>query len=106
MPEPDFWIAKGDTQPVLRVRLIEGTEPKNLTGKDVTFTMEDKAGVKVIDGKTAHKEDPTTGIVYYAWADGETEKPGRYFGVFRVVQDDETFPNYGKIIIEVYEKRV
>lgn len=103
MPQPDFWIRKDDTQPRLEAQLIEGTSIKQLGGKTVQFTMEDQAGNLIIDGAAAIIVSAGSGICAYEWQPGDSATPGRYFGRFYVVEDDETFPNYTDIIIQIYE---
>lgn len=103
MPQPDFWIRKGDTQPPLEVQLIEGTTPKNVVGKTVQFDMRDKDGNLVVSGGSTYLIDASQGICRYEWQNGETDTKGRFFGVFRVVEEDESFPNYREIIISVHD---
>lgn len=103
MPQSDFWIREGDTEPALEVQLIEGTSAKNLSGLTVQFNMEDKDGTLVISNGSVDLVDPIQGICRYVWQDGDTDTKGRYFGVFYVVEDDESFPNYREVIISIHD---
>lgn len=99
-----FYIKQNDRRPNLQATLKDGDgDVVSLTGATVVFSMA-AAGVVKVDNAAATLSDASGGVVYYAWAAGDTDTPGVYDGEFEVTFSDgtvETFPNSGhlKIII-------
>lgn len=93
----------GATLPSLRVRLLDGQDPVNLTGATVTFTMIDKNGVEKISAAAAVLENATGGIVRYDWVAGNTNEEKVFFGQFKVVigADNYLIPNNADQVLRI-----
>lgn len=80
-------IGRNDTWPPLRAQVTDDRGyPLDITGVvSVTFTMR-KSGAsvdKVLDAAGV-VEDAETGIIYYAWAVGDTDESGVFNAQFEV----------------------
>jgi hypothetical protein len=86
----DFEIKSGGTAPPLRVSLLDGTGPLNLSGATVTMSMRRADGGPLVltDAAVQIVGDPTLGVVEYQWQPGDTATDGKY-----IVQWDVTFSN-------------
>lgn len=107
--EADFYIKQDDTAEPLRAQLLDSAgDPKDLTGDDVKFMMEEVGGdTKKVDA-SATADNASTGEVSYSWSASDTDTAGYYNGVFRVDYGstgtfDETFPNSQYIVVRVDE---
>jgi len=95
---------KGDTIP-LQYAIEEwnidtqGVEPYDLTNKTVTFSMRRyDDDIWMIADQPCSIVNVANGLVEYAWATGETDVPGMYRAVFKVINEDgkvSSFPEYG-----------
>lgn len=104
--EPDFFLKKGDTEPAFERTLedVDGTEV-NLSGASVVFLMRKRGETAtVVDAAADIDADPSSGLVSYAWAAGDTDTPGDYDAEFEVTFDGggvQTFPNAGYLHIRI-----
>ena len=94
---------KGDTIP-LQYSVEEwnidtqGTEPYDLAGKTVTFSMiRDGSPTWDIVNQPCSVVSAAEGLVEYAWATGETDVGGMHRVLFKVINEEgkvSTFPEY------------
>jgi hypothetical protein len=87
----DLW--QGDLEPAIALTLTGITDLTQATS--VSFHMVQVDGTKRVTG-TALVSDPTTTDVAYVWQPGDTDTPGVYRAVFKVIYptaSPETFPS-------------
>lgn len=77
-----FFISKDARLPDIQVQLLDGTDPVNLTGATVTFSMQDLSGVVKVNATAAILVTPLSGIVGYAWLAADTDTVGVFKGQF------------------------
>jgi hypothetical protein len=98
----------GDTQPELRLKLLEDGAPFNLSGYSVDIATRFANDDTVNVDSSATIEDETRGIVTYDWSSGETDEAGVY--ELEVVANDGTdeitFPNRGTATLYIEERLV
>ena len=115
----EFFIRQGATDPILKMRLIDdGKNDKSsfnylLENSDITFEMVDhKTGEPEILNGTClittrnKKYNQTTDEYYitYRFADGQTNKPGKYEGKISVQFLDANSTPTNKLIVPIREK--
>jgi hypothetical protein len=115
----EFFIKQGATDPILKMRLIDdGKNDKSsfndlLENSDITFEMVDhKTGEPEILNGTClittrnKKYNQTTDEYYitYRFADGQTNKPGKYEGKISVQFLDANSTPTNKLIVPIREK--
>jgi hypothetical protein len=115
----EFFIRQGATDPILKMRLIDdGKNDKSsfndlLENSDITFEMVDhKTGEPEILNGTClittrnKKYNQTTDEYYitYRFADGQTNKPGKYEGKISVQFLDANSSPTNKLIVPIREK--
>lgn len=94
----------GATLPVLRVRVLDGNDPVDLTGATATFTMRDRDGVaKILNAAAIVEGDGTSGIVRYVWTSADTNLARIYFGQFTITLsgDDRIVPNDADQVLRI-----
>jgi hypothetical protein len=115
----EFFIRQGATEPILKMRLIDdGKNDKSsfndlLENSDITFEMVDhKTGEPEILNGTAllttrtKKYNQTTDEYYitYRFANGQTNKPGKYEGKISIQFLDVNSNPTTKLILPIREK--
>ena len=102
-----YTIKAGDLLPAIEIYLVdcEGN-PIDLTGfPDLRIVVAPCiGGRRIVDMKPVVKDPEIPNKVTYAWAEGETDKPGKYLCEVRLTQADSkemTLPGagYGEIVI-------
>lgn len=110
MPLLDFVIKRNDRRPALAKTLTDSAgNPVDLTGSSVKLIITAIATgtVKVNTAASIVNPPGTDGKVSYAWAAGNTDTPGDYWGEFEVTFGDgtkESFPNDRHMRIRVTEE--
>lgn len=98
-------IKVGDTLPNLRVKLLDGGDPFNLSGYTVTIRMKKAEADSASIDSTASIVDESRGIVTYDWSSGDTDTSGTY--IMEFIADDGTdtmtFPNSGYTTMHIEE---
>jgi len=98
---------QGDTGDTLRVRLTDENGKVNVSNTTVKFLAEDRTGNQVLNENMTVVDGPN-GEVKYEWQAGDfIEDPGVYQAEFKIIDDTskpETFPNKGKVDIEIEEE--
>jgi hypothetical protein len=98
---------QGDTGDTLRVRLTDENGKVNVSNTTVKFLAEDRTGNQVLNENMTVVDGPN-GEVKYEWQEGDfIEDPGVYQAEFKIIDDTskpETFPNKGKVDIEIEEE--
>jgi hypothetical protein len=99
-------LKQGDTRHAIRavLKTVNGVAI-DLTGATVRFKMAERTGVVLVDRETVTGANGTVEFVFNA---GETDTIGKHYAEFLVTYADgrvETFPNKGKIEINV-ESRI
>jgi hypothetical protein len=103
----DLFLKATDTLPAVYTSLTDATgAPIDLTSAlSVTFSMALEGSSELtVDASTASFVGArTTGVVQYAWTDGDTDVPGSYLAAFTVAWPSgaQTFPSEGAIHILV-----
>lgn len=89
-----YWIALGDTLPILQATLKAGGSAYDLTGCTVQLRYR-KRGSSTTSTKTAVVVSAADGTVQYAWQSGDLTEAGTYEVQWRVTDgsDTYTFPN-------------
>jgi len=115
----EFFIRQGATDPILKMRLVDdGKNDKSsfndlLENSDITFEMVDhKTGEPEILNGTClittrnKKYNQTTDEYYitYRFADGQTNKPGKYEGKITIQFLDANSSPTNKLIVPIREK--
>ena len=115
----EFFIRQGATDPILKMRLVDdGKNDKSsfndlLENSDITFEMIDhKTGEPEILNGTClittrnKKYNQTTDEYYitYRFADGQTNKPGKYEGKITIQFLDANSSPTNKLIVPIREK--
>lgn len=115
----EFFIRQGASDPILKMRLIDdGKNDKSsfndlLENSDITFEMVDhKTGEpEILNGAclitTRNKKyNQTTDEYYitYRFADGQTNKPGKYEGKITIQFLDANSSPTNKLIVPIREK--
>jgi hypothetical protein len=106
MPDADFYIARGDTLPILEATLLnaDGT-PINLTGADVTFRMKFVATSVSKINSAATIVDAAAGKVSYVWTGSNTDTAGLFIADFLIAFsngiDFEKVPNSDFIRVHI-----
>lgn len=76
----------------------QGNEPSNLSNKTVTFSMiRDGSTAWDIEDQPCSIVDASNGLIEYAFGSDETNVPGMYRCVFKVINDEgkvASFPEY------------
>lgn len=110
MSDSSFSIKQGAQNPALEATLTKGDgTPQDLTGGTVTFSMKRKRTgvVKVNAGACTIVGAAANGQVKYAWAAGDVDTPGVYYGSFKVTGlagGPAVFPTSGYIWVTVVPK--
>lgn len=98
-------IKAGDTLPNLRVKLLDGGDPFNLSGYTVTMRMKKAEAESANIDSAISIDDESRGIVTYDWSAGDTDTSGTY--IMEFIADDGsdtmTFPNSGYTTMYVEE---
>ena len=93
-----FLMVKGDLKPSVQATLKwKDGSIANLTGCTVKFHMK-KGDSVLIDKNASIVDPPTSGIVQYDWASGDTDTSGTCKGEFEVTWADgktTTWPSEG-----------
>lgn len=99
-------MKQGDLLPVLRVQLLDGDTPADLTnGSSVHFHMSNViVGLKV-DSAMSFLDPRTDGIVEYDWVPGDTDDAGKFNAEIEVTFTDgktQTFPasKYFTVVVD------
>ena len=106
MAGADFYLKSGDTLPVLNATL------QDATGAAVSLVLATAVRFVLVAAGTRQPKlnavaaivNAAAGTVRYAWAAGDTDTPGDYWGEFQVTFNDgtiETFPNDRHLVIRV-----
>ena len=108
--ERELILAKDATLPTLRVKLLDGNAPVNLSGAVVTFSMEDDLSVLKVTDQAGSVIDGPGGIIEYPWAAADVNTVNIFTGQFKAVKGGETYliPNNSnqKLLITINEKVV
>jgi hypothetical protein len=102
-----FNMKQYDLLPVLRLTLLDGSDPVDLTlASEVRLLMKSRAaGLKVDSVMTKlAQENDTLGQVEYEWQEGDTDTLGSYQGEVQVLwpgQLPQTFPAKGYFKINI-----
>ncbi len=113
MPSPDFSIGVGDTQSSIFATLENsGGTPVDIQGATVLFKMAPIGGGSITTSGTATNAqvgagtlDGSRGDVVFAWP-APVGTAGFYNGLWQVIYaagGTQTFPNSGKLLIQVSE---
>lgn len=107
MRTADFFIKQGDTHPIYRATLTDGTgEVVDLTTADsVRFLMRPRDGSEATVTATATFGTKADGEVLYAWTESDTQDAGWYDAEFEVTWNPgeiETFPNDRHLLIRIH----
>ncbi len=98
-------IDKQATLPKLEVQVLDGSDPVDLTGATVTFSMQDSNGVAKISGAAATLDDAAKGKISYAFQGADVDTDGVFSGQFSVVVAGGTYkiPNAStqRLIIQI-----
>lgn len=98
-------IDKQATLPKVEIQILDGSDPVDLTGATVTFSMQDSNGVAKITGAAATLDDAATGKVSYALQGADVDTDGVFSGQFSVVVAGGTYklPNAStqRLIIQI-----
>ena len=92
------------TLPVLRVRVLDGNDPEDLTGATAVFTMKDKDGnVKILNAPAIVEGDGSSGIVRYEWTIADTDVARIYFAQFTITLagEDLIVPNDADQVLRI-----
>lgn len=97
--EKPFHIKQGDLRPYYEAELrqADGTPVPGLaTATSIEFRMSHRHMDKNVTG-TAEIVDAASARVRYVWQDGDTDHPGEYLCVFRVMwgTEPQSFPTDG-----------
>jgi hypothetical protein len=102
-----FSIKRNDTLPGLRLQLLDGEIPVDLTNAvSARLFMSNLRGVKV-DGAMSildQSAEENRGVVEYDWQDGDTDTTGTFTAEVEVMwpgQRRQTFPDKGYQKIQV-----
>ncbi len=103
-----FYLKQNDLRPDLKVRLLDETDPVDLTNATgVRILMSSrKTGLKVNAAMTIADQtiEATKGVVSYAWAPGDTDIAGDYQAEFQVTWPTgkpQTFPARGHVTVTI-----
>lgn len=108
-------LKRGDTEPPLRVRLINdnGNPFVVPSGWDGTVTIVPaNSDEKTVDAASLTVVSSDNGIVEYDWGDGDTDETGTYQAEFRMFEEDNsgniiqmmTFPNDRYLPVRIMEE--
>jgi hypothetical protein len=100
----NFYIKRGDRLKSLRVTMLDGATPIDLTTATVVFRMQlrDRSSSVFVDNATVI--DAVNGVVEYQWAAGTTDAAGSYDAEFEATfasGKTETYPKVGYIQLEI-----
>lgn len=103
-----FDLKQFDLRPVLRIRLLDGITPVNLTtASEVRLLLKNRAtGLKVnaVMTKLNQADAATVGFVEYTWLPGDTNTLGTFQGEIQVLWaggQPQTFPAKGYFTIAI-----
>jgi hypothetical protein len=103
-----FDLKQYDLRPVLRIRLLDGSVPIDLTlTSEVRLLLKNRAaGLKVnaVMTKLDQTDDATVGFVEYTWQEGDTDTLGTFQGEIQVLwpgQVPQTFPGKGYFQVSI-----
>lgn len=110
MPEPDFYIKRGDTSSSIASTLEDADlAAVDIQGASVLFKMQSIAGGSLAvsaaagNAQVGDGDDGTRGQVIYNWSATVTE-PGLYLGEWEIHYANgsvQSFPNGGHLLIRV-----
>jgi hypothetical protein len=101
-----FEIKRNDRRPYFRVQLTENGDPADLsTAVAARLIMKSGTTVKINKQPMTFIDKPT-GIVQYAWADGDTDTTGTYNVEVEVdwggaPAEFQTFPSAGYFTVDI-----
>jgi hypothetical protein len=110
--EKPFLIKRNDTAPLLIATVYDRGclgewNRLNLSGvTSINFSMADDCGALIISSQPAQIISATSGIIQYAWQDGDTVMSGNYMGEFELFFADGrkmSLPREGAIAIRVVD---
>ncbi len=108
MATTKFNLKQYDLRPVLRIRLLDGTVPIDLTlASEVRLLLKNRAaGLKVdsVMDKLDQEDEDTIGFVEYEWQPGDTDTLGTFSGEIQVLwpgQIPQTFPGKGYFQVSI-----
>lgn len=79
----EFVIKRNDQEPALTVEVTdENGAPIDLTGATAKFFMKDPRSTLKVNGAAATITDAANGKAQYAWAPGDTDTDGEFYGEF------------------------
>jgi len=102
-----FAIKQNARRPYLRM-LVKDQDgnPFDFSGASgVTFLMYDGEGNEIVSAPASIEAPPSSGVLRYAWADGDTEEAGEFRAEFDVsygADDVMTVPVKGNILIRIF----
>jgi len=103
-----FVIKRHARRPYLRLLVKDSSgDPFDFTGAvDVKFVMKDEDDVLKIDAVATIESPPTTGVLRYEWAAGDTDTSGEFHAEFDVnygAGEILTIPLDGDLLVRIYE---
>lgn len=94
----------GDTRPVLRTPLLDGSVPVPLASASEVRLLMVRPDLTLLNKAITIEDPPEDGIVSYQWVDGDLPEVGIYVFELEVTYPDgtkQTFPVKGRGIISV-----
>jgi hypothetical protein len=110
--EKPFIIKRNDTAPAIVATVFDRGclgewNRLNLSGvTKIEFSMVDDCGSLIISSQSAETISATSGIIQYAWKEGDTYMPGNFVGEFEIFFQNGTkmsLPREGGIKIRIIE---
>jgi hypothetical protein len=107
-----FIIKRNDTAPVLIATVYDKSclgawNRLDLSGATkIEFSMVDNCGALVISAQSAETVSASSGVIQYAWRDGDTYNSGDFLGEFEIFFSNGTkmsLPREGGIKIKIVE---